>query len=70
MMIKRKFISQPKKEDVFLAILSLKFREAGYQLTVDSDSKKEEENSDSLFTITPINADDAWCFNVCKSGRY
>jgi hypothetical protein len=68
--MKQKFIALPKNEDVFLTSLSLKFREAGYKLTAHSDSKKKEEKNDSPFSITPINSDDVWCFNVCKTDRY
>jgi hypothetical protein len=68
--MKQKFITLHKNEDVFLTTLSLKFREAGYNLTADSDNQKKEEKKDSPFSITPINSDDVWCFNVCKTDRY
>ena len=65
-MMKQKFFAQPKNEDVFLTTLALKFREAGYKLTAQWDSKKKAEKNDSPFRITPINSAHAWCFNVCK----
>lgn len=65
-MMKQKFFAQPKNEDVFLNSLSFKFRKAGYKLTTHWDSKKKAGKSGSPFSITPINSDDVWCFNVCK----
>lgn len=69
-MKKEKFIELPKNEDVLLTTLELKFKEAGYKLTAHRESQKRKEINDSPFRITPINADDSWCFNVCKSERY
>ena len=68
-MMKQKFIARYKNDDVFLTTLSRKFREAGYNLTAHSDSQNKKEN-DSLFSITPINSDNVWCFNVCKTDGY
>jgi len=68
--MKQKFIPMYKNKDVSLTTLSRKFREAGYNLTAESDSQKKEEKINSLFSITPINSDDSWCFSVCKTDSY
>jgi hypothetical protein len=57
-------------EKVFLTTLSRKFRKAGYKLTALSNSKKKKEKNDSLFRITPINSNDTWRFNICKTNGY
>lgn len=65
--MKQKFFSQHKNEDVSLTTLSRKFREAGYKLTVHWDSKKKKEKSGSFFSLAPINSNDTWRFNICKT---